>query len=126
MEEKLVAQFLVALGFAPYAAIAGAAVALLDYLTWYFNKTSENTKDSWLGLKYEGQALQGLVVWTFGAGIAGFVDILAEILQQTVQAAVLIAVTWPLLMSQLSRLSRKNEPEQPDQSDNSNAPEVKR
>ena len=64
MEEKLVTQFLVALGFAPYAAIAGAAVALLDYLTWYFNKTSENTKDTWLGLKYEGQALQGLVVWT--------------------------------------------------------------
>ncbi len=105
-------EFFAALRFIPYAAAAGAAVSMLDYLT------SHVSGKSVLGLRYGGaDTAKWLLLWTVGAALAGFVGLLAQILQATVPAAMTVAITWPFLLRQISQERQKNEEVQPDVGD---------
>lgn len=109
-------EFLAAFGFVPYAAITGAAVSVLDVLSSLVNPPN-NRRKSFLGLNYRGLAtLKWVVVWTIGTALGGFVGLLAQVLQPTVNAAIVVAVTWPFLLRQITQRLQENEPEQADKS----------
>ena len=106
-------EFLVALAFVPYAFIMGAAVSVLDFLSSLVNKGK-----SVLGLQYIGTAtLKWLAIWTIGTAVGGFVGLLAQVLQPTVSAALVVSVTWPLLLRQIAQKLQQDEPQQLEVSD---------
>ncbi|MGK7897947.1 MAG: hypothetical protein AB4372_31100 [Xenococcus sp. (in: cyanobacteria)] len=106
-------EFFVALGFVPYAAIMGAAVSVLDFLS-----SLVNGGKSVLGLQYIGTAtFKWLALWTIGTALGGFVGLLAQVLQPTVSAALVVAVTWPFLLRQITQKLQEDEPQQSDIND---------
>lgn len=103
-------EFLVALDFVPYAAAMGAAVSVLDYLS-----SLVNGGKSVLGLQYIGRTtFKWLAIWIIGTAMGGFVGLLAQVLQPTVNAALVVAVTWPVLLRQIYQKLEEDEPQQPD------------
>ena len=110
MKEDLLAAW----HFVPYAAIAGLAVSALDYLSSHLIG-----ERSVLGLRYGGvgDTAKWVSVWTIGAAVGGFVGVAAQLLQETLIAAVVVAVTWPVLLKQIAKSIQNDEPEQADASE---------
>lgn len=93
--------------FACASSIMGFIIVLLDLCGFYF------TKKSLLGLNHSfPHSLVFLLIWGFGAGIAGFIGGAASIFQLTRIASVTAGVAWSIVLPKLLQLRELEEEEQ--------------
>lgn len=95
--------------FALLCLVAGLAVVLLDWIGFQIRHRSV------LGFAYPSKAVgfRLLALWALGAGLGGLLGASFSIFVPSLQAAILVGASWPIVLPKLLRAGEEvDEPEQ--------------